>query len=98
MTPSARMPKWGRAARSISSAAIGKSGLTLALTNRLGPGPTNGSPFTGVHGSRWFPFVSTDVWPLSGVDILPSLKRMNATDSGAPPGARISAGFSTVTR
>ena len=40
----------------------------------------------------------TDVWPFSGIDILPSLNRTNATDSGAPPDARISAGFMIATR
>ena len=40
----------------------------------------------------------TDVWPCSGTDILPSLNRTNATESGAPPEARISAGFMIATR
>ncbi len=40
----------------------------------------------------------SEVAPLSGTVILPSLNRTKATESGAPPEARISAGFMIATR
>ena len=79
-----------------------------ALTKRCGSpiAGWNGSPLTrsqtssGLSPSRPVgdPRVIVEVVPWSGMFILPSLNRTNTSDSGAPPDARISAGFMTATR